>query len=90
MPANSAMSAGMSMTGMAGGDCMGMVDPGTTNKNLPGKNSDNACGMCATCAVLVSEAPLAELLVRGHEVVFARDVDRSGIAIPPALPPPIA
>ena len=67
-----------------------MVDLGTTNKKLPGGNSDNTCGMCATCAVLVPAPPLTELLVRGHEVVFTHDVDRSGIAMPPALPPPIA
>jgi hypothetical protein len=90
MPANGAMSPGMSITAMAHGDCMGMVDPGTANKNLPGKNNDIACGMCAICGVLVSEAPLAELLVRAHEVVFTRELDRSGIAILPALPPPIA
>jgi len=92
MPANSAMSPGMSMTmpGMPDSDCMGMVDSGAANKNLPVKSSNNACGMCATCAVLTLDVPLAELLVRGHEVVFAHDADRNGIAVLPALPPPIA
>jgi hypothetical protein len=90
--AKNSMPAGMSaMPGMAmQNDCMDAVKHDGSSKDMPGKTTDNACGMCATCGVPISEALLSERLSRRGETVFTHDVSRSGIATLPALPPPIA
>jgi hypothetical protein len=67
---------------------MGTVQHG--DKNLPAKNTDNSCGMCVSCGIPISAALLTQGLYRSSEAVFAHDVNRNGIAILPALPPPIA
>jgi hypothetical protein len=94
-PAWAAMSAkapsdmSMMMPGMAmSGDCMDMAQH--DGKNLPAKNSHNSCGICVACGLPISGALLSQGLYRSGEAAFTLDVNRDGIAILPALPPPIA
>ena len=88
-------SAGMSMMlpGMAMQNTyIGTPDKGAPNKGMPCKNMDTSCAVCTACALpvaLLQDSSLIQLLVRGNETVFAQDVNRSGIAVLPALPPPI-
>ncbi|MEY4967275.1 MAG: hypothetical protein RL274_2858 [Pseudomonadota bacterium] len=89
-----AISGGMAMMpGMAmSADCMEAMDQGAPAKDMPRKMNDGACGLCTACAlpVLLQQTSLAELLSRSGRAAFMRDVDRSSIAVLPALPPPIA
>jgi hypothetical protein len=94
-PAWAAMSAkapsdmSMMMAGMAmPEDCMGTAQH--NDKNMPAKNSGMSCGICVACGLPISGALLTQGLYRSGEAVFAHDADHSGIAILPALPPPIA
>jgi hypothetical protein len=86
MPTGMSMMPGMTMQN----DCMDVAGHGATGKSLPGKSTGNNCGMCATCGIAISGALLSEQLSRRGEAVFTHDVNRSGIATLPALPPPIA
>ena len=82
----------MTMAGMVmQGDCMGAMEHDGTNKDVPRKGSP-VCGMCMGCAlpILLQGASLTELLYGSSNVLFAHDANKSGIATPPALPPPIA
>jgi hypothetical protein len=96
MPGDDAMPSGMSMMmpGMAMQNCCNpTAERGAPNKNAPCKNIDGGCALCTACGLpiaLLSEASLAELLYRSGETVFTHNVNRNGIATPPALPPPIA
>lgn len=87
MPAKALSDMSMMMPGMAmSADCMDM-DHG---KNMPAKNTGNDCGLCVACGLPISATLLTEGVYRSSEAVFAHDVNRNGIAILPALPPPIA
>ncbi len=92
---NGSMPAGMAMTmpGMAmKNDRATTPDRGMPAKNAPCKNTDGSCAVCTACAVpavLLQQTSLALLLVGGREIVFALDVNHNGIAVLPALPPPI-
>lgn len=83
----------MAMTGTAMQNaCMATPDKGSPAKQAPCKNSDSSCATCTACAINVglpqSLASVA-LLYRHVEGVFASDVNPDGIALLPALPPPI-
>ena len=90
MPGMSMMMLDMAMQS----GCAGMTMPGKGDpaKQVPCKNSDGSCAVCAGCVInigLVPEiAPAAVLYHRGSRV-FAGNVNPDGIASPPALPPPI-
>jgi hypothetical protein len=93
MGGKGSVSAGMAMTmsGMAMQNAC-TPDRGTPNKNVPCKSSDGGCAVCTACAVQVAvlqQSHPVRLLLHGHEAVFPQDVNRNGIAILPALPPPI-
>ncbi|MBI1331205.1 MAG: hypothetical protein GC166_15015 [Alphaproteobacteria bacterium] len=87
------MMAGMGMPGMdMPSSCMTAYDKGVSGKTIPCKNTDGGCAVCTSCAVpavMLEQTSPVRLLVRDREVVFTRDVNRNGIAVPPALPPPI-
>lgn len=72
--------------------CMATPDKGSPAKQAPCKNSDSSCATCAGCAINVG-LPQAfssvGLLYRDIDGVFASDVNPDGIALLPALPPPI-
>lgn len=82
-----------SMPGMTmQSDCMAMMDKHAPSKGTPCKSSDMNCGVCTSCALpvgLILNSSPVQLLDRGEKAVFTHDVNRSGIASPPALPPPI-
>ena len=79
----------MMMPGMAmPEDCMGTAQH--DGKNMPAKSSHNSCGICVACGLPISGALLSQGLCRSGEAAFTHDVNRDGIAILPALPPPIA
>lgn len=81
----------MMMPGMAM-HCSGMVDDGAPNKGAPCKSTDAGCAVCTACALsvgLLQDSSPIPALVRGEKVVFAQDANRNGIAVLPALPPPI-
>jgi hypothetical protein len=84
----------MMMPGMAMQNCCKpTAERGTPSKNAPCKNTDGSCALCTACALpiaLLQESSLAELLYRSGETVLTHNVNRNGIATPPALPPPIA
>jgi hypothetical protein len=91
----SSMPAGMSMamSGMAMQNDH-MISPGRDASNKPGpcKSTDGSCAVCMACAIpvaLVQDSLPIRLLDRGEKAIFARDVNRNGIAVLPALPPPI-
>lgn len=90
MSAKASMSTGMSMAMQ--GDCMDVMVQGDHDKKIPQKDMRASCGMCVACALQISvQAPLlAERLYRSAGAVFAHDVNLHGIAVLPALPPPIA
>ncbi|MBN9534634.1 MAG: hypothetical protein J0H10_14895 [Alphaproteobacteria bacterium] len=96
MAGDDAMPGGMAMMmpDMAMQNCCNpTAERGTPNKNAPCKNTDGGCALCTACALpiaLLPEASLAELLYRSAETVLTHNVNRNGIATPPALPPPIA
>jgi hypothetical protein len=87
-----AMSGKASMPGMTmQSDCMAMMNKTAPNKGTPCKSSDMNCGICTACALpvtLIQDSSPVQL-DRGERVAFTHDVNRSGIANPPALPPPI-
>lgn len=91
--AASAVPSKASMPGMTmQGDCMAMMDKHAPSKGTPCKSPDMNCGVCTSCALpvgLIQNSSLVQLLDRGERAAFAHDVNRSGIANPPALPPPI-
>lgn len=71
---------------------LGTSEHGTPSKNAPCKSSDGSCTVCTACAlpiVLVQDSSPIRLLDSGDEAVFAQDVNHNGIAVLPALPPPI-
>ncbi|MBS0275517.1 MAG: hypothetical protein JSR55_14310 [Proteobacteria bacterium] len=87
MPGKASMS-GMTMQS----DCMAMMDKHAPSKGTPCKSPDMNCGVCTSCALpvgLVQNSSPVQFLDRGEKAVFTHDVNRSGIANPPALPPPI-
>jgi hypothetical protein len=93
IPAIGTMPAGvsMSMPGMAMQTAC-TPDRGTPTKNAPCKNTDSSCAVCTACAVpvvLLQQTSPVRLTLHGQDAVFPQDVNRNGIAVLPALPPPI-
>jgi hypothetical protein len=88
-----AMPGKASMPGMTmQSDCMAMMDKHAPSKGTPCKSPDMNCGVCTSCALpvgLVQNSSPVQFLDRGERAAFTHDVNRSGIANPPALPPPI-
>lgn len=88
-----AMSGKALMLGMTmQNDCMAMMNKTAPNKGTPCKSSNMNCGICTACALpvtLIQDSSPIQLLNRGERAAFTHDVNRSGIANPPALPPPI-
>lgn len=79
----------MAMPGMAmSADCMDTMLH--SDKNLPAKNTDKSCGLCVACGLPIAAALLTEGSYLSSESAFTHDANRTGIAILPALPPPIA
>jgi hypothetical protein len=68
---------------------MGKSSPG---KQMPCNGGDSSCAVCAACAVNVG-APQGflpvTLLYHGLIRAVSREADRSSVATPPPLPPPI-
>ena len=96
LQANRAMPAGMAMS-MPGmqmqKDCMAKMDKSTSNNGMPCKNMNGSCVICTVCAlpvVLAQASSAVQLLSRNERTMFAHEVNRNGIDILPALPPPIA
>ncbi len=93
---NGAMPSDMAMT-MPGmqmqSDCLTNMNKGAPSKGNPCKNMNGSCVACAACAlpvVLIQESAIFQLLSRSERAVFTHVVNRNGIDILPALPPPIA
>ncbi|MBI3676971.1 MAG: hypothetical protein HY243_10200 [Proteobacteria bacterium] len=95
-PGKGTMPAGMSMT-MSGTamqkDCMASMERGTPNKGMPRKGSDNSCAVCTVCcalpvAAIQNSAPF-RLFDGNDRTALPPDVSRNGVAVLPALPPPI-
>jgi hypothetical protein len=94
-----AVSAGRdnSMPGMAMADmdmsmnCAAM-EKTSPDKQIPCKGGDSSCAVCTACAVNVGGSqgflPVT-LLYHGQIRAVSREADRSTVAIPPPLPPPI-
>lgn len=86
-----------SMPGMAMSDmdmsmnCAAM-EKSSPGKQMPCKGSDSSCAVCTACAVNVG-APQGflpvTLLYHGQIRAVSREADRSTLATPPPLPPPI-
>ena len=94
MPGKATMPTGMAMM-MPGMqiDCMATIGKGAPVKNVPCKSTDNGCAVCTACAlpvVLLHESSPVQLLYRGERAAFPHIANRNGIAVLPALPPPIA
>jgi hypothetical protein len=83
----------MMMPGMAmHNDCAGMVDNRAPTKGTPCKSTDAGCALCTACALsfgLLQDSWPVQAVLRGEKMTFAQDVNRNGIAVLPALPPPI-
>src|SRR5258706_7608879 len=89
------MHAGMAMMmpGMAVQNaCAAMPNKGDINKHAPCKSADGNCVVCAACglsfAVIQVTSPIRSL-DSGDQPRFGHDASRNGIALLPALPPPI-
>jgi hypothetical protein len=86
-----------SMPGMAMSDmdmsvnCAAM-EKTSPDKKMPCKGGDSSCAICTACAVNVG-APQGflpmTLLYHGQIRAVSRESDRSTVATPPPLPPPI-
>ena len=87
MPAKAPSDMAMSDMAMSA-DCMDAMQH--SDKNLPSKNTNKSCGLCVTCGLPLSASLLAEGSYLSSDPVVTHDANRTGIAIPPALPPPIA
>lgn len=73
-------------------DCMATMGKVAPVKNAPCKSTDSGCAVCTTCAlpvVLFQGSSPIQLLHRGQRIALPRTVNRNGIAVLPALPPPI-
>jgi hypothetical protein len=71
--------------------CAEMMGNTSPVKQMPCKGSDSSCGVCISCAVnAVPQGflPVA-LLYQGEIRAVSRDANRTGVAAPPPLPPPI-
>jgi hypothetical protein len=79
------------MSSMAMDDCMGMMDKDSPAKKMPSKGGDLSCTICAFCAVNVGLTGLIPAPFSRHREagLIVSDVNPDGIAVPPALPPPI-
>ena len=87
---NSVM-AGMTMPGMDGG-CMGTAQQSMPSKQAPMKNSRGSCSFCISCAVNIDFASAliaAPFLWRRSDRLTGTEARPDGVAILPALPPPI-
>lgn len=83
--------AGMTMPGMDGG-CMEAAQKSMPAKQLPGKSNRGSCSLCISCAVnidLGSALIAAPFLWHRGDRLTGTDARPDGVAIPPALPPPI-
>jgi hypothetical protein len=83
---------GMTMPAMAmQGDCMGMMAK-NTHKDAPCQRQGMGCAVCVGCALPVAMIPdssRVQLTYRELRPPFSNDVNPNGIAVLPALPPPI-
>ena len=92
VPPNERVVAGMTMPGggMDNG-CMEAAQKSLPAKQAPGKSTGGSCSLCIACAVNIDLAlAIAETFLwhRGDRLIGA-DVSPDGVAIAPALPPPI-
>lgn len=79
------------MSGMDG-NCMEMAANAKPAKQVPGKGDQGSCAFCIACAVslgLSTDLMATPIFWRRNAGLIAADVSPDGIAIPPALPPPI-
>ena len=92
VPAGDSVMAGMTMPGVTmDSGCMEAAQKSLPAKQAPGKSTRGSCSLCISCAVNIDLASaIAETFLwhRGDRLMGA-DVSPDGIAIPPALPPPI-
>jgi hypothetical protein len=94
MSGTDSMPAGMAMTmpGMVMQNAHSpSLEKGTSQKDTPCKGSNACCAICAACALPVAliQDTSSIVLSGGQTVPFPEDVNRNGLAILPALPPPI-
>jgi predicted phage tail protein len=86
-----AMSGMTIMAGMAM-PCADVMQKAAPGKSVPCKNNDTSCAGCTACAVNVGipqgMSPVT-LLYQGEVRAISRNANRSGVATPPPLPPPI-
>ena len=88
---NAAANMAVTMPSMAMDDCMAMMGKDSSPKKMPSKSGDLSCTICAFCAVNVGLTSLipAPFSRQRDAGLIVSDVNPDGIAVPPALPPPI-
>lgn len=81
----------VAMSNIAMDDCMAMTGRDSPPKKMPSKSGDLSCTICAFCAVNVGVTGLIPAPFSRHREagLIVSDVNPDGIAVPPALPPPI-
>lgn len=81
----------MTMPGMAmDSGCMETAQKSIPSKQMPGKSNRGSCTLCISCAVdLASVLIAAPFLWHRSDRLMGSDSNPDGVAIPPALPPPI-
>lgn len=86
-----AASMAVTMPSIAMDDCMTMMGKDSPAKKMPSKSGDLSCTICAFCAVNVGLTGLIPAPFSRHREagLIVSDVNPDGIAVPPALPPPI-
>lgn len=79
----------MTMTGMPS-PCAAAMEQSEPTKQAPAKRVHRSCAVCIACAVNIGFSQGFSPASNDDQVrAFFRDVDRTGIAVLPALPPPI-
>lgn len=83
----------MTMAGMTmDGSCMEAALKSMPTKQLPEKSNRSSCTLCISCAVNIDSASVltAPAIWRRTDRLMGSDSNSDGVAIVPALPPPIS
>ena len=92
VPAGDSVMAGMTTSGVAmDSGCMEAAQKSLPAKQAPAKRTHGSCSLCISCAVNIdlSSAISATFLWHRGGRLMGADVSPDGVAIAPALPPPI-